>query len=261
MPVIGGPKDDDSIMDAEKHLILFTDHSGRPARVVFHGLEIQPLLPQLFMLAIYFTHADATPDNVDMKGLLDAVRFNKNYPPNFRLELFFLPGATEDDCIAHYRGEKAARGTYDAQIDALDNPATTTTFTTMDSPPTAGTIPEGGSLPGMVPSYAGGEYVCFDELLFICPEKNWSDGDQAMWRIRFDHVGPERYKMIFEGLLELEETPPSKSANWIPINDKSPSYCEYDPTVSETIFDAVHAQDETTGVPFDQASESGWVCW
>lgn len=262
MPVVGGPTDHSKIRRAKTHLIPFTDHSGNPARVIFEGLAIQPLLPQLYMFAVYFTHIDATPDSLN--GLLNAVHYNDAYPLGFRLEVFFLPGATEDDCICHYLGEKAARGDYKAQIEAVDNP-TTATFTTMNSPPSAGEIPEGGSLPGMVPTYSDRQPVAsigsYDELLFICPEKNWSDGDQIMHSVHFDHTDPETYNRKLGGQAELEEMPPLRGSTSRPINDKSLA-CRYGKrTISEEMFDAIHRENEETVPPFQMASKSGWVCW
>jgi hypothetical protein len=179
---------------------------------------------------------------------LNAVHYNDAYPLGFRLEVFFLPGATEDDCICHYLGEKAARGDYKAQIEAVNNP-TTATFITINSPPSAGEIPEGGSLPGMVPTYSDRQPVAsigsYDELLFICPEKNWSDGDQIMHSVHFDHT----------------KMPPLKGSTSRPINDKSPAYRYGKRTISEEMFDAIHRESEETVPPFQMASKSGWVCW
>ncbi|CAG9947534.1 unnamed protein product [Clonostachys rosea f. rosea IK726] len=38
------------------------------------------------------------------------------YSGSFRYEFFFLPGATAGECVAHYRGELAARGTLWHQV-------------------------------------------------------------------------------------------------------------------------------------------------
>jgi hypothetical protein len=262
MPVVGGPTYDDAVKNAKTHLIPFTDHRGNPARVVFRGLASQPLLPQLFMFAVYFTHVDATPESLDIGGLMEAVRFSKAYPPEFRLEAYFLPGASDDDCIAHYRREKAARGTYDAHIDAVDNPATAT-FTTINSPPTAGAIPEGGSLPGMVPTYSDPDSVIrsFDGLLFVCPERNWSDGDRVMCCVYFDHIGPERYNQKLGGRAELKGPPPIKASTWSPINEESPKYSYGDLSISENMHDTSRQDSEELGAYFEEARDNGWVCW
>ena len=102
------------------HVIPFTDHSGREALMVFDGWVSCPL-PQLFSFAIYFTQM--TVETVKPVELLKAIKRGSPLGSSnaIRLELYFLPtsdvdSSADDDCIAHYRKEKAARGDYTRQI-------------------------------------------------------------------------------------------------------------------------------------------------
>ncbi|KAL4976279.1 hypothetical protein BDW66DRAFT_135574 [Aspergillus desertorum] len=52
--------------------LSFTNHQGHAARLVFRGRASCPLLP-LYAFAIYFTHTDASPDNVDLAALFSAI--------------------------------------------------------------------------------------------------------------------------------------------------------------------------------------------
>lgn len=155
----------------------FRDHSGNTAYMAFYSYRNYPL-SRLFVFAIYFTHPDASPDHVDQKGLLNALM---NGSTRFRLELFFLPGADEEDCMKHYRGEKEVRGDYHAQITIVE-----------ESNPDQDFSPDCRQLPGLVPSYTEcGELNHYHSMLFICEGKNWTDGEQIMRMVEFDPVSAE----------------------------------------------------------------------
>lgn len=74
-------------------------------------------LPPLASWVFYMVHPDVTPD-------FDGVKFQQELDDghamhrgsNFRFEFFFLPGATVEECQAHYLGEMKARGTIWRQI-------------------------------------------------------------------------------------------------------------------------------------------------
>ncbi|KAL4864774.1 hypothetical protein BDV12DRAFT_7602 [Aspergillus spectabilis] len=62
-------------------------------------------LPPLFPLVVYFTHPNAipSPDATNLGSLLRAIweaRINSDF--HFRLDVYFLPGASKDDCKTHY---------------------------------------------------------------------------------------------------------------------------------------------------------------
>lgn len=58
---------------AKLHAVPFTDHSGKPARMIFWNIVEVPL-PPLFSFAIYFTHAQAAPEHIDYEGLYEQLR-------------------------------------------------------------------------------------------------------------------------------------------------------------------------------------------
>jgi hypothetical protein len=101
------------------HVIPFEDHAGQPALTVS---ESTSPLPFLYSFSFYLTHPDASPDTSHATELYKTLTRGPLYDSNdveYRLDLYFLPNASQDDCIAHYRAEKDARGTYQAQVDMV----------------------------------------------------------------------------------------------------------------------------------------------
>ncbi|KAL4872068.1 hypothetical protein BDV12DRAFT_162972 [Aspergillus spectabilis] len=101
----------------------------------------QGTFPPLYSFSIYFTHPQATPENTDMQTLE-----NELTPDDFfiRYDMYFLPGASAGDCVAHYQGEKAVEEVTKAQIK------------TLRASPCSGIRPlpgTKGQLPGMVNRY------------------------------------------------------------------------------------------------------------
>ncbi|RDW87072.1 uncharacterized protein DSM5745_03714 [Aspergillus mulundensis] len=160
------------------HVLPFTDHQGHAAGLVFRGRASCPL-PPLYALAIYFTHPDASSDNVDPAALFTAI----NQPSGtheIRLELYFLPHATVSDCIAHYHSEKAQRGDYKAQITAVQNNAPPFPTLATDETKTSGT-----RLPGLVPSYID-DFKTYHGVLYLCTERDWRLNERVMCQVLFD---------------------------------------------------------------------------
>ena len=91
----------------------FTDHKGNRAISAYYGKSPRPgapILPSQWSFHYYITFgvtaetASKLPEN-----LVEATRrpvFDV-YP--FRIDMYFLPGASTEDCMEHYYGEKAAR--------------------------------------------------------------------------------------------------------------------------------------------------------
>ncbi|KAL2830511.1 hypothetical protein BDW59DRAFT_158425 [Aspergillus cavernicola] len=162
------------------HVVPFTDHRGGRSFTVFENDENCPL-PPLVQFSIYFTHAHSHPDShpggypdkADLVGLHDKIRDTME-DFHFRLDIYFLPGGQETDCISHYKAERAVRDNSIAMIqetkERLENnlpPAT---------PP---------RLPGMLSIYSdGGER--YGGLLYIYPDRSWRDGEQQMCCVRFE---------------------------------------------------------------------------
>lgn len=96
------------------HTIAFTDQAGKTANMVFMNSKDTPL-PPLFSFSIYFTRVRASPEHMDMASLHEEV--SSGFENEVRLDLHLLPGGNYEDCISHYQGEKAARGSYKRQIE------------------------------------------------------------------------------------------------------------------------------------------------
>ncbi|KAL2827356.1 hypothetical protein BDW59DRAFT_160321 [Aspergillus cavernicola] len=95
---------------------------------------------------------------------------------HFRLDVYFLPNASNEDCIAHYQAEKAIRGDFmqmrqdaEQRLDA-------------NLPPPDQPTPR---LPGMINIYSPIKGLDLSELLFIHPDRSWRDGAQRMCYITY----------------------------------------------------------------------------
>lgn len=111
----------------------FADHSGAPALMVWkHIPEVIPAgadtpirtpdLPPLFSFPIYFVHPAATHARIERVAaeFLDAIMDQQCLNGKIvRLDVYFLPGAREEDCVAHYHAEKSVRGLYTDQVGLL----------------------------------------------------------------------------------------------------------------------------------------------
>ncbi|KAL3491218.1 hypothetical protein BJX62DRAFT_205743 [Aspergillus germanicus] len=131
--------------EAAVHILPFTDHTGditRPGYMVFRNYSVIPL-PPLFPFIIYFTNSQTLPDSIDLRGLYLALKMKVDevHP---RLDVYFLPGATEMDCLVHYQREQVARGCYRAQIDAFEDYSSRhfSKFHLAPQPPRPGRLPD-----------------------------------------------------------------------------------------------------------------------
>lgn len=97
--------------------VVFSDHTGKPALMSWSGHGEGNNLPPLSSWVFYMVHPDVTPDfdGVKFQEELDNAQ-DMHRGSNFRFEFSFLPGATVEECHAHYLGEMKARGTIWRQI-------------------------------------------------------------------------------------------------------------------------------------------------
>ncbi|KAL4807200.1 hypothetical protein BDV18DRAFT_137149 [Aspergillus unguis] len=174
------------------HTIPFTDHMGGEAFMVFkHGIGAESSkLPPLFPLVVYFTHPNAVPTDVDLGALLRAIREAKiDSDFHFRLDVYFLPGASEDDCKTHYLAERATRADYatvmhDFNSRVFQQRSQRHNTILDDETPTPASTTLRPRLPGMAHSHPGLEP--YRALLLVCPEANWRDNAQRITCVRFD---------------------------------------------------------------------------
>lgn len=189
------------IHTVKNHAIPRTDHAGNPALVVFQGRKSRPLLPPLYSFSVYFTHGSASPATVDTDALAGVIWGIG--PASFRLELFFVPGGSRDECIAHHHAEKRLRGDYMPQVEA------------------AGALPsddEGGEslvegdgaesnvMPGLVPSYRDQDTIAYHGVLYAIEGPECPVADQKARRVLFDPVTQAEWDAVMRFYGEPEQT-------------------------------------------------------
>ncbi|KAI1380749.1 hypothetical protein F4677DRAFT_196778 [Hypoxylon crocopeplum] len=236
------------------HVLPFTDHTGKEACMVFEGRETC-LLPPLYSIAIYFTHPDASPDNVDPQGLLTAIRRSTPLSGHcsIRLDLYFIPSdaaANIDHCIAHYQAEKSSRGDYTRQIQAIENSSGERSDAELAE-----------TLPGLVPSFIDDPTIeHYHGLLYICQEKDWRSGTRTLCRVCFDPISQDQYAASIQGSSEPEVLAPIYTA-WDAI-ERDDANIQGPDLVGMRIFETSYMKTENeTNEPWQEAIERGWTSW
>ncbi|KAH6972839.1 hypothetical protein BKA56DRAFT_492907 [Ilyonectria sp. MPI-CAGE-AT-0026] len=99
--------------------LIFKDHTGRPALMSWWSWGVKRPLPPIASWVFYMVHPDV-PHDFDGCGFRDSLEnahcLAQVHDRYHRYEFFFLPGATPEECHAHYLGEMEARGTMWRQI-------------------------------------------------------------------------------------------------------------------------------------------------
>lgn len=96
------------------HCLALKDHKAAECISVFSVAESDPPLPPLFSFQTYVTFS-TDPDIAHRQDLcvkiFNAFTHNPNLPsrPCWRLDVHFLPRATKDVCLAHYRANEPVR--------------------------------------------------------------------------------------------------------------------------------------------------------
>ncbi|KAL3458681.1 hypothetical protein BJX64DRAFT_219060 [Aspergillus heterothallicus] len=238
------------------HTIPFEDHTGKPAYMVFKNTASTPL-PSLFSFAIYFTHQATTPKTVKMQSLCEAIT-----PPlpdfeHIRFDIYFLPSATTEDCVAHYNAEKKARGSSKDQIRVFKILPLET-----DDPSSVGEVKV--KLPGMVRRYHSLDHD-YRSLLFISPTETGQDG--GMLCVLFDRKQrrPTSSNEI-QNNNNAEPNPlPSIHTTLSPINQEDPSYDftrrEGPHPISDIVYDTAHVDRSMYMGAWVEAGRRGWTTW
>ncbi|KAL2820134.1 hypothetical protein BDW59DRAFT_164749 [Aspergillus cavernicola] len=229
------------------HILPFADHTGdttRPGYMAFKNYTEIPL-PPLFPVIVYFTHINTVPSAVDLKDLYTALTTTE-YDFNPRFDIYFIPGASEMDCRSHYRSEKIARGSCSNQIRAFKDHSGRPELELLPPPPP----------PGMLPGMLTGYPECYNQdVLFICTERNWQDGQQSLLCVQFD-------SRTLQGDKEEGREETITREVW-PFNRRSPAFDEESDTftVADKMADSFHwAEDELDHV-WEKASNQGWMNW
>lgn len=212
------------------HVLPFQNHGGNPSFMVFESKE-HVLLPPLFNFNIYFTHPEGplaqTSDlEDDIRDLLAWIRTDGCDDDSYRLDVYFLPNASSEDCIAHYEAEKATReGSRGMCLEAeirLD---------TGFPPPTP------PRLPGMLETY---DHSRLTGVLFVHPDRSWRNGAQGMRYIRY-----EADSELGQGFCE----------DW---HDVIP---DGDGGLGELISDLARDKWQDTLAIYQEATRKGWTTW
>ncbi|OWY42211.1 hypothetical protein AALT_g11443 [Alternaria alternata] len=199
-----------------------------------------------------------------------------------RLELYFLPtsdvdSSADDDCIAHYRKEKAARGDYTRQIQHVEETAqedytrqiqdlkdSASDDDIEEQQQSRASVPGNGQtrqLPGLVPSYIDSPtFDYYHGTIFRYPGVDWSTDKRLTRRIDFDRISEQEYARVTEGNDEFHRIP-------LIYVDSMP-FQESDTTepgerfVGMAMFNASHGKTENeTNHPWSEARDRAWKSW
>ena len=220
----------------KRHIVPFTDHTGKTAYMVFQNI-IEIPLPALFSFPIYFTHPNTSMEQVDMAGLhKELTTAYKDF--DIRLDMYYLPGADQDDCINHYRSEKSVRGSYKAQL-------------RMFRAYRRDKMRPDPQLPGIVNSYR--EYGFRQRVLFICSDRVWREGQRILSYVGFDYGGRKTDDLS------------SITSGDVFMNERNPAFDPRGPDTlgraDETMFDLAHYDREWFSGPWQKATSWGWTSW
>ena len=93
----------------------FTDHTSSPSLCIYCGeapANSSTPLPPLFSFAVYVTYGltlTTAPSDLSQRILDLALNAQiPSQPEPVRCDIYFLPGASTQDIVAHYRGEREA---------------------------------------------------------------------------------------------------------------------------------------------------------
>lgn len=234
----------------------FQDHAGRPALTVF---ESSSPLPFLYSFSIYFTHPDAFPGNCHAAELYHTITQGPLYGSNaveFRLDLYFVPNGSQENCMKHDRGEKSARGSFWAQVDAVGR----------DERPSD----DKTKMPGLVPSYAHEKIrYRYHSLIYICDEADWRGGDQIMKCVEFDPLSREDYEKFSKDPEDPREPDvlPDMQVKVEAVSESSPGYGRKLPAPRFSVGSMEYfmwervPQQEFGQDAWQEARNRGWTAW
>lgn len=224
------------------HEIPFQANDGSPAVMVFHsGVSVDPLepptpaLPGLYSFALYVTSPNASPTTFNSAEAYDvAIQGAFTYVERVRLDVYFLPGASVDACMAHYAAEKTHRGTFTRQVEALERG---------DPPANA------GGLPGLVPSYLDLPSWWHHDVLLV-NDKDWkADG---MLFVQFNRAEREECHPYED---ELDDVPRVIALRYPVGQDRGHSV-----GTIERCVDEIKSLEDLRGLD-DVALELGYTTW
>lgn len=150
----------------KQHVIDFTDHAGRPAKLIWYN-KADNVLPPLTNLCFYFVHPHFNIENFNFTALWDDVLARAD--ERLRLEIFCIPGGTDKDCAHHYRKEFDARGDLLEQVHEVEKAEKDLEYAAPRKPK--------GKLLGLVSSH-GSLSLAYHGLVFIFRDATWNRDDE-----------------------------------------------------------------------------------
>lgn len=150
---------------------------------------------------VYFTHPEGPlPDFEELENNLVAMHdhiWSEGLEPfYFRFDVYFLPNASTQDCMVHYKAEKATRGNSAQMLleaqERLELDA--------NAPP-----PTTPRMPGMVDVYTPFTGYNLSGLVFLHPGRSWSEDSQRMCCVPFTAGEPDSFYEKWYGVDEVDE--------------------------------------------------------
>lgn len=236
------------------HSIPFHDHDGHASAMVFWAPTNQPL-PPLYSFAIYVTSPGNSSESIRAVELLQALNMSRYAPEatGYRLDIYFRPGASVEECERHYDAERTARGTYADQLKEIRDGRD------RRGADNARQITQ--RLPGLVPSYLRPPSFCHHDMLFVIdgPAGRRCGADVRMVEFRPASV-PEEFDPDPE---ELEEAPDIVAPTRVRAFPVFPDPEAYDGagTVQGKMYEAFLIKEQELSGPYERALELGWTSW
>ncbi|KAL4929019.1 uncharacterized protein BDV17DRAFT_298321 [Aspergillus undulatus] len=220
------------------HVVPFQDHSGNHSFMVFESPEHCPL-PPLINFNVYFTHPDGPlPDFEDLRDNLvdmyDYILSEGLELFHFRLDVYFLPNASRQDCTVHYAAEKTTRGD---SVQMMDEAVEKLEADPGHPPPN---MPR---MPGMVnkyPLFTRRHYL--SGLLLFHPERSWSEDSRRMCFVRFTVGDPDSSSEQWYGVDEVDSDGESEE-------------------LGMQLYDLAWMFEEEPGSVHCEATLRGWTTW
>ncbi|KAL2817887.1 hypothetical protein BJX63DRAFT_385345 [Aspergillus granulosus] len=212
----------------------FLDHRGDQGFTLYEDNDPQISLYPLLSFAVYFTHPAAGYPQTDMAGLFALLR-QEIADFHFRLDVYFLPNASEEDCMKHYRAEKATRKRSHVALELFERRVRNRLAQAPCRP----------GKPEMVEEFTldgrrwGG-------ALCICPGRGWRENEERLCCLLFD--SPEG------GSVPVWR-------EWLPISGTSPGAESTGGTAASWMWDLAYPFRDTLVRAQKEAMKREWIYW
>ncbi|KAL3442820.1 hypothetical protein BJX65DRAFT_312434 [Aspergillus insuetus] len=215
----------------------FPDHNGTQSFTIYEDNNPQKSLHPLISFAIYFTHPAAGYPQTDMRGLFSLIRQEMR---NFyiRLDIYFLPDASKEYCMAHHRAEKATAQKSHIVLDFVQRRLRNR----LTQPPALHSRRE-----------MMDEYVLdgkrWGGALCICTERDWTENGERL------------FCMLFDASDQEDNLEPCTWEALLPISGTTPGAGTTSETAASWISDLAYPLRDRCVQAWDAARKRGWTYW